>query len=157
LERLGVNSDLALMLTNLGYSSICNVLAAIKAAKHWDLGPDDMIVTVATDGSELYNSEREKVMRRDYPEGFDDAEGEDAIAQHLADITTDDVLDMDETNRNRVFNLGYFTWVEQQGISVEDFERRRNQSWWNDLRPLIDGWDSRIDEFNEATGAKHLK
>ncbi len=96
-------------------------------------------------------------MRRDYPEGFDDAEGEDAIAQHLADITTDDVLDMDETNRNRVFNLGYFTWVEQQGISVEDFERRRNQSWWNDLRPLIDGWDSRIDEFNEATGAKHLK
>jgi len=157
LERLGVNSDLALMLTNLGYSSICNVLAAIKAAKHWDLGPDDMIVTVATDGSELYNSEREKVMRRDYPEGFDDAEGEDVIAQHLADITTDDVLDMDETNRNRVFNLGYFTWVEQQGISVEDFERRRNQSWWNDLRPLIDGWDSRIDEFNEATGAKHLK
>ena len=157
LERLGVNSDLALMLTNLGYSSICNVLAAIKAAKHWDLGPDDMIVTVATDGSELYNSEREKVMRRDYPEGFDDAEGEAAIAQHLADITTDDVLDMDETNRNRVFNLGYFTWVEQQGISVEDFERRRKQSWWNELRPLIDGWDSRIDEFNEATGAKHLK
>ena len=157
LERLGVNSDLALMLTNLGYSSICNVLAAIKAAKHWDLGPDDMIVTVATDGSELYNSEREKVMRRDYPEGFDDAEGEDVVAKHLAGITTDHVLDMDETNRNRVFNLGYFTWVEQQGISVEDFERRRNQSWWNNLRPLIDGWDSRIDEFNEATGAKHLK
>ena len=157
LERLGVNSDLALMFTNLGYSSICNVLAAIKAAKHWDLGPDDMIVTVATDGSELYNSEREKVMRRDYPEGFDDAEGEDVVAKHLAGITTDHVLDMDETNRNRVFNLGYFTWVEQQGISVEDFERRRNQSWWNNLRPLIDGWDSRIDEFNEATGAKHLK
>lgn len=157
LERLGVNSDLALMLTNLGYSSICNVLAAIKAAKHWDLGPDDMIVTVATDGSELYNSEREKVMRRDYPEGFDDAEGEDVVVKHLAGITTDHVLDMDETNRNRVFNLGYFTWVEQQGISVEDFERRRNQSWWNNLRPLIDGWDSRIDEFNEATGAKHLK
>ena len=63
LGALRVNSDLALMLTNLGYSSICNVLAAIKAAKHWDLGPDDMIVTVATDGSELYNSERESIKR----------------------------------------------------------------------------------------------
>ena len=48
-------------------------------------------------------------MRRDYPEGFDDAEGEDVVVKHLAGITTDHVLDMDETNRNRVFNLGYFT------------------------------------------------
>mgnify|MGYP001169292354 FL=1 len=157
LERQGVNSDLTSMLTNLGYSAICNALAAIKAAKHWGLGPDDVIVTVATDGAELYNSEREKVIRRDYPNGFNDAEGEEVVAKYLVDTTTDHVLDMDETNRNRVFNLGYFTWVEQQGISVEDFERRRDQTWWNGLRPLIDNWDNSIDEFNEATGAKHLK
>ena len=157
LERQGVNPDLASMLTNLGYSSICNILAAIKAAKYWDLGHNDMLVTVATDGSELYNSEREKVMRRDYPEGFDDPEGEAAVASHLNSLTTDDILDMDEANRNRVFNLGYFTWVEQQGISIEDFECRRNQTWWDDLRPLIETWDSKIDEFNEATGAKHLE
>ena len=157
LEHQGVNSDLTSMLTNLGYSAICNALAAIKAAKHWGLGPDDVIVTVATDGAELYNSEREKVIRRDYPNGFNDAEGEEVVAKYLVDTTTDHVLDMDETNRNRVFNLGYFTWVEQQGISVEDFERRRDQTWWNGLRPLIDNWDNSIDEFNEATGAKHLK
>ena len=132
-------------------------MAAIKAAKHWGLGPDDVIVTGATDGAELYNSEREKVIRRDYPNGFNDAEGEEVVAKYLVDTTTDHVLDMDETNRNRVFNLGYFTWVEQQGISVEDFERRRDQTWWNGLRPLIDNWDNSIDEFNEATGAKHLK
>ena len=70
---------------------------------------------------------------------------------------TGDMKELTRPDREAIFNLGYFTWVEQQGISVEDFERRRNQSWWNDLRPLIDGWDSRIDEFNEATGAKHLK
>jgi hypothetical protein len=96
-------------------------------------------------------------MRRDYPEGFDDPEGEAAVANHLNSLTTDDILDMDEANRNRVFNLGYFTWVEQQGISIEDFECRRNQTWWDDLRPLIETWDSKIDEFNEATGAKHLE
>ena len=155
LDRKGVNSGLTELLTNLGYSSICNVLAAIKAAKHWELTGDDMIVTVATDGSELYNSEREKVMRRDFPEGFDDSEAEDALTIHIADITTEDILDMDEANRNRVFNLGYFTWVEQQGIAIEDFERRRSQTWWDNLRPLIDSWDARIDDFNAATGAKH--
>ena len=155
LEGQGIDPELAPLLTNLGYSSICNILAAIKAAKHWQLGEEDVIVTVATDGSELYNSEREKVMRRDFVEGFDDAEAEIALATHLYDLETDHVLEMDKTNRDRVFNLGYFTWVEQQGISIDDFERRRSQSWWNDLRPLIEKWDNRISEFNEATGAKH--
>ena len=155
LDRLGVNAGLAELLTNLGYSSICNVLAAIKAAKHWQLTRDDMIVTVATDGSELYNSEREKVMRRDFPDGFDDSEAEDALTTYIADTSTEHVLDMDDANRNRVFNLGYFTWVEQQGIAIEDFERRRSQTWWDGLRPLIDSWDARIADFNSATGAKH--
>tara|TARA_B100000586_G_scaffold168652_1_gene123022 strand:+ start:1257 stop:2756 length:1500 start_codon:yes stop_codon:yes gene_type:complete len=156
LDRQGVDPEFAGLLTNLGYSSICNILAAIKTAKHWGLNSDDMIVTVATDGSELYNSEREKVMRRDFPGGFDDSEAEHTLMTHLADITTEHVLDMDDANRNRVFNLGYFTWVEQQGVAIEDFERRRNQAWWDGLRPLIESWDTRIDEFNEATGAKHL-
>jgi len=155
LERQGVNPELSSLLTNLGYSSICNVLAAIKSAKHWNLSEEDMIVTVATDGSELYNSEREKVMRRDFPEGFDDAEAETVLRTHLNDVAVEHILEMDTANRDRVFNLGYFTWVEQQGVSIEDFERRRNQSWWNGLRPLIGKWDNRISEFNEATGAKH--
>jgi len=155
LDRQGVNPELAASLTNLGYSSICNILAAIKTAKHWKLDNNDMIVTVATDGSELYNSEREKVLRRDFPEGFDDSEAEHALTTHITDAITEHVLDMDETNRNRIFNLGYFTWVEQQGIAIEDFERRRDQTWWDGLRPLIDNWDARIAEFNEATGARH--
>jgi len=155
LDRQGVNPELAASLTNLGYSSICNVLAAIKTAKHWKLDNNDMIVTVATDGSELYNSEREKVLRRDFPGGFDDSEAEHALTTHITDVTTEHVLDMDEANRNRIFNLGYFTWVEQQGIALEDFERRRDQTWWDGLRPLIDSWDDQIAEFNEATGAKH--
>ena len=157
LERHGVHPELGSLLTNLGYSSICNILAAIKSAKHWELGPEDVVMTVATDGSELYNSEREKVMRRDFPEGFDDTEADTVLTTHLNDIGTEDILDMDAANRDRVFNLGYFTWVEQQGISIDDFERRRSQVWWDELRPLIEKWDNRISEFNEATGAKHRR
>jgi len=155
LEDQGIDPELCSLLTNLGYSAICNILAAIKAAKYWQLGGEDVIVTVATDGSELYNSEREKVISRDFPEGFDDSEAEVVLAAHLSDLDSDHVLEMDELNRDRVFNLGYFTWVEQQGISIDDFERRRSQAWWNNLRPLIEKWDNRISEFNEATGAKH--
>jgi hypothetical protein len=94
-------------------------------------------------------------MRRDFPEGFDDTEADTVLRTHLNDIGTEHILDMDESNRDRVFNLGYFTWVEQQGISIDDFERRRSQVWWDELRPLIEKWDNRISEFNEATGAKH--
>jgi hypothetical protein len=96
-------------------------------------------------------------MRRDFPEGFDDTEADTVLRTHLNDIGTEDILDMDAANRDRVFNLGYFTWVEQQGISIDDFERRRSQVWWDELRPLIEKWDNRISEFNEATGAKHRR
>ena len=50
-------------LEHFGFSSICNVLAAIKTAKLLDLGPDDAIITVATDGAALYPSERAKTAR----------------------------------------------------------------------------------------------
>ena len=43
-----------------GVSGICNVLAAIKAARHYGLGPRQALVTVATDGFDRYPS----VLRR---------------------------------------------------------------------------------------------
>ena len=51
-------------LGHFGLSSICNVLAAIKTAKLLDLGPDDAVITVATDGAALYPSERAKTIAR---------------------------------------------------------------------------------------------
>jgi hypothetical protein len=59
---------------------------------------------------------------------------------------------MSERDRQRVFNLGYFTWVEQQGVSVEDFEARRGQDFWVGLRQLIPVWDDMIEAFNAESG-----
>ena len=39
--------------------------------------------------------------------------------------------------RERIFNLGYFTWVEQQGVSLEDFEARRDPAFWARLREQL--------------------
>ncbi len=135
-------------LVDFGYSSIANMLGAITAAKVWGLGPDDVVMSVATDGSDLYDAEREEYVARTFPGGFDDVEAEKVFIDHLENVTTEHTLDMDEVNRNRVFNLGYFTWVEQQGVSVENFERRRSQHFWRSLRPIVDAWDEMIVEFN---------
>lgn len=155
LEERGIAPELAGALTHLGYSSICNALAAITAARQWGLGADDVIVTVATDGSEMYNSEREKVMSTHFSAGFDDADAHGVLDQHLAAVDAQHSIEMDDVHRNRVFNLGYFTWVEQLGVEIPDFELRRDQAWWAGLRGLVDSWDEMIRGFNAATGASH--
>ena len=63
------------------------------------------------------------------------------------------MLEMTEADRRRVFNLGYYTWVEQRGESIESFTARRDQSFWRGLRGAIPQWDAMIDEFNARTGA----
>ena len=61
-------------------------------------------------------------------------------------------MELGEVERRRIFNLGYYTWVEQQGVSMEAFEARRDQSWWDGLRSYTARWDEMITEFNERTG-----
>jgi hypothetical protein len=33
-------------------------------------------------------------------------------------------------NRNRWHNLKYYTWVEQQGKTVEELDAQRDPEWW---------------------------
>ena len=54
--------------------------------------------------------------------------------------------------RQRIFNLGYFTWVEQQGISLADFDKRRSQDFWRGLQNLVPQWDEMITAFNRDSG-----
>src|SRR6202521_3906658 len=55
---------------DIGISGLANIIAAIKLARHLDLGADDVIMTVATDSAQLYGSERQAYLARRYPEGF---------------------------------------------------------------------------------------
>ncbi|MFI5208425.1 MAG: pyridoxal-5'-phosphate-dependent protein subunit beta, partial [Gemmatimonadales bacterium] len=141
-------------LAHFGLSSICNVVAAIKTAKRLGLGPRDAIVTVATDGAAMYASERPKAIRKHFGGTFDSARAADVLARHLLAADTEHVMVMGPVERARVFNLGYFTWVEQQGVSLADFEARRDQGFWRGLRELLRAWDAMIEEFNGRTGVK---
>src|SRR5262249_1712902 len=77
----------------LGLSGICNVLAAIKTAKYLRLGPDDAIMTVATDDSTMYGSEREKTLARDFAGGFDAVAAGETYARHVLGAATDHLME----------------------------------------------------------------
>lgn len=140
-------------LVHFGLSSICNVLAAISTAKALDLGPDDAIVTVATDGAAMYPSEYAKITARDFGGGFTNLDAAQVWGEHLANVSTAATMELTERDRNRIFNLGYYTWVEQQGTPFELFEARRHQPFWRDLRRFLPLWDEMIGEFNGRVGA----
>ncbi len=151
-ERRHVSAEILAVLDDFGLSSICNIVAAVKTAKYLGLGPDEVVMTVATDGAEMYASERARIAARDFPEGFDDVRAAEEFGRHMAGAETDHLLEMTAVDRARVFNLGYFTWVEQQGVAIDEFTARRDQSWWRALRAEIPRWDGLIREFNARTG-----
>ena len=151
-DELGASAEIVDQLRHFGFSSTCNLLAAIKTAKVLDLGPDEMIVTVATDGSELYESEKISLLESEYSGGFNSEAASQIVNEHLLGADTNHVEVLDEVGRNRVFNLGYYTWVEQQGIEFSDFEIRRDQEFWKHIQKLAPAWDDLINDFNAQTG-----
>jgi len=152
LAERGVGAEVIARLPAFGLSSICNVVAAIKTAKKLGLGAQDAVLTVATDGAALYASERAKVLARDFGGRFDAAAAEAVFAEHLLGAGTAHTVPLSPVDQLRIFNLGYFTWVEQQGVSLADFVVRREQAFWRRLRDLLPAWDERIAEFNARTG-----
>ena len=152
-ERQGLDQGLVANLAHLGLSGICNALAAIKTAKYLDLGPDDVVLTVATDGAALYGSELAKSLRHHFQDRFDAVAAGETWGRSLAAVATDNLLELTHVDRKRIFNLGYFTWVEQQGVSLAEFNARSKQSFWDGLLDLVPAWDAMIAEFNARSGA----
>ena len=56
LVKKGIPEAVVNNLNLLGFSGIANVLSAIKFAKYYELGENDIVLTVLTDSMELYDS-----------------------------------------------------------------------------------------------------
>jgi cysteine synthase len=152
-DRRKVPPDVLEALSSFGLSSICNVLGAIKTARYYGMDEDDVIVTVATDGAAMYGTERDKTVARYYAGGLDAVSAGETFGRHVLGAGTDNFMELSVRERERIFNLGYFTWVEQQGVPVEEFVARRSPSFWTGMRAILPVWDRMIEEFNERTGA----
>jgi len=154
LKARGVPDATIAALDSFGLSSICNVVASIKLARASGLGPDDLVLTVATDGARMYSSERDRSIERDFAGRFGPREAAATAGAFLDGVAPDHVLDLTDADRRRIFNLGYYTWVEQQGVGFEEFVERRDQATWTRMRDLLPAWDALITEFNARTGMR---
>jgi len=152
-DKKGLDQNLIAALEHFGFSAICNTLAAIKTSKLLGLGPDEAVITVATDGAALYPSSRQSTLASRFGGDFTAADAAEVYGRHLGHITTEDMIDCTARDRNRIFNLGYYTWVEQQGTPFELFEARRDLSFWRDLQRYLPVWDEMIDDFNARVAA----
>jgi cysteine synthase len=138
------------LLRRFGLSSIANILGSIKVARFLGLSSRDVIVTIATDGAELYQTEMMKTLEAAFAGRFDEIAAAEAYGRHLAAVTVDNVEELSLRSMERIFNLGYYTWVEQQGVPLNQFERRRDPTFWDALKELIPRWDGMIDHMNRS-------
>lgn len=147
----GVSEEMVSQLDLLGFSSIANLSMAVKFAKYYELGEDDVILTVFTDSMELYAS-RLREMHEAHGE-YTETEAAVDFARYLQGLTTDHLLELRYTDRRRVHNLKYFTWVEQQGKTYEEItEQWYEDSYWTDIQGQVESIDELIEEFNERVG-----
>ncbi len=151
LVKSGVPEELVSNLDLLGFSGISNVLTAIKTAKYLEMGEEDIILTILTDGMELYES-RLVEMREEMGE-YSQKQAAVDDARWLKGVTTDNMEDLTYTGRKRIHNLKYFTWVEQQGKTYEEIQAQWYQrDYWTEIQAQIPEIDAKIVEFNERAG-----
>ena len=146
----GIGQQLIASLGNLGLSSIANVIGAIKYAKYMELDENDVVLTVATDGADMYQTEMDRTEGSRFDGRFGELAAAETYGRYILGAGIDHVQELGRFDRERIFNLGYFTWVEQQGISLADFDCRRDQSFWDGLLDMVPAWDEMIARFNSG-------
>jgi cysteine synthase A len=110
-----------------GVSGMCNLLGAIKTARTLGLGKKDVVVTVATDGFDRYPSVLERLAKED---GAPTRERTLRRLGRFHHCATDFVQEGTRDVRRRWHNQKYFTWVEQQGKTVEELRALEDPGFW---------------------------
>jgi cysteine synthase len=147
----GVDPQLLEKLDLLGISSIANLMGAIKMAKYYEMNENDIIFTVATDSMEMYQSRT--IEERERLGEFDNKAAEVVYSADLMGIGIDHMIEMTYYEKRRMHNLKYFTWIEQQGKTVEELNAQwYDDNYWKHQLEKVDLWDEEITEFNERTG-----
>ncbi len=151
LAKQGVPAELVSQLDLLGFSGISNVLTAIKAAKYYEMGENDIVLTVLTDSMELYQS-RLTEMHEEFGE-YKETDAAVDYAHWLKGASTDNLLELRYTDRRRVHQLKYFTWVEQQGRTYAEIQAQWYQpDYWTSFQSQIEEMDELIIAFNGKVG-----
>lgn len=151
LAQEGVSEAFIEKLGLFGFSGISNLVSAVKFAKYYELGANDIVLTVLTDSMDLYQS-RLQEMHSEHG-AYSEVDAAADYARYLLGATTDHLLELRYTDRRRVHNLKYFTWVEQQGKSHQEIVTQwEDPSYWTGFQTQISEIDGLIREFNAEVG-----
>ena len=151
LAEQGVGAELIDDLHLLGISSIANLVAAVKFAKYYELTDNDIVITVATDSMDMYQSRLVELHEEEGHFHTTDAAG--AYHRYLLGSSTDHMLELSYYDRKRIHNLKYFTWVEQQGKSFEEIQAQwYDDDYWTGIQPQTEQIDKLIETFNDRVG-----
>jgi len=130
-----------------GISGICNLLAAIKTARYYDMGEEDVILSVATDNIDRYHSVMKNLDansgKLNYTESYH------RLKSIFHNQKMDHVFEGDYLTRQRWHNLKYYTWVEQQGKSVEELIAQKKQAYWQEKQQEVFKYDRKIREYRK--------
>ncbi|HRW62393.1 MAG TPA: pyridoxal-phosphate dependent enzyme [Bacteroidales bacterium] len=151
LKSMGVSQETIDNLHLIGISGIGNLLSAIKTAKYFEMTSDDVIVSIATDSADMYQSRLTEL--KESRGEYNDIQAIKDFERCLLACTTDYMKELNYYDQKAIHNLKYYTWVEQQAKDVEDL----NQLWndreiWEKQFNQVKRWDELILEFNERTG-----
>lgn len=146
----GITEALVDQLPLVGISGICNLVASIKLAKHFELTERDVVFTCLTDSMQLYGSRIEEERQRCGP--LDRTTSARTFGRWLEAIGTDNMRELNYRDRKAIHNLKYFTWVEQQHRSVEELNKLWDPDFWTEQFAQVDEWDRLITALNERTG-----
>ncbi len=147
----GVSNEFIEQLPLFGISGVANMLSAVKLAKWYEMGPNDVVLTVLTDSMEMYNS---RVLELTEERGeFTELDAAAAYHASLMGTTTDYVEELDYPGRKRVHNLKYYTWVEQQGKTYDEIQAQwYDPNYWTGIPGQLDELDALIVDFNGRAG-----
>jgi len=151
LEGIGIRKAVIDKLNLLGISGIANMLTSFKTVKYFEFNENDIVITTATDSMEMYQS-RIKEYRKEHGE-YTDKQAAVDYGKYIDNLSIDYMLETSYYDRKRMHNLKYFTWIEQQGKTVEELNAQwYDEEYWKRQYGSYHKLDEKINEFNERTG-----
>ncbi|MFN2202305.1 MAG: PLP-dependent cysteine synthase family protein [Caldilineaceae bacterium] len=145
-DRLGLRQEDAEFLRGkLGPSCVCNIIGAIKTAKYLGMGPDDNIVTIATDSYDRYPSVSRLLYERNGGPPNDDQLEMWAKSAFLG-ASVGEIVDLNRPGEHvRLQKMKETLWP-RFGYSDSHIRGMASQDYWDAEYALIEDLDPLIEE-----------
>ncbi len=151
IARYGIPEEkVRTMASIFGISGVCNVLGAIKAVKFYGFGKHDLVVTICTDAIDRYHSVMDQMTATYGP--MDETEAAVRLVSIFHSQKLDWIDEGTQRTRNQWHNLKYYTWVEQQGKTVEELDAQRDPAYWLAEQAKVPDIDAQIHAYRRTHG-----